>query len=67
MSRRFLFLLPLILIAALGIGLWFGLQRDPQALPSALINKPVPEFPWRPSKGPRGVSAGTTSWAKSRW
>lgn len=44
MSRRFLFLLPLVLIAALGIGFWFGLQRDPQALPSALINKPVPEF-----------------------
>ncbi len=42
--RRVLFVLPVIIFA--GISIWFaiGLQRDPKILPSALIDKPVPEF-----------------------
>lgn len=44
MARRLLFFAPLIIVVVLGIYFAFGLQRDPQDLPSALINQPVPEF-----------------------
>ncbi len=42
--KRVLFVLPLVIFV--GISVWFaiGLQRDPSVLPSALIDKPVPEF-----------------------
>jgi cytochrome c biogenesis protein CcmG, thiol:disulfide interchange protein DsbE len=45
-SRRALFLLPLILFLALAAYLWRGLSpdRDPQLLPSAMIDKPEPGF-----------------------
>jgi cytochrome c biogenesis protein CcmG/thiol:disulfide interchange protein DsbE len=36
--------LPLIIFAALAVLFWRGLSLDPQAMPSALLNKPVPEF-----------------------
>lgn len=44
--RRALFLLPLVLFLALAAYLWRGLDpdRDPQLLPSALIDKPAPVF-----------------------
>ncbi len=44
MRARIIFLLPLVVF--LGLALWFaiGLTRDPSVLPSALIDKPVPEF-----------------------
>lgn len=38
------FVLPLAVFAALVILLWRGLDLDPQRLPSALIDKPAPEF-----------------------
>lgn len=42
--RRLLYLLPLAAFAA--IALWFaiGLTRDPSKLPSALLDRPAPEF-----------------------
>lgn len=44
MSRKFLLLLPALLLAGL-VALFFkGLSGDPSTLPSALINKPVPAF-----------------------
>ena len=43
MARKML-LLPLLAFLALGGLLLRGLQLDPQALPSALINRPFPEF-----------------------
>lgn len=43
MSRKWLFL-PLIIVIAIGILLFAGLQQDPRKLSSALINKPIPEF-----------------------
>lgn len=43
MARLKLFL-PLIIFAALAVLFWRGLSLDPQAMPSALLNKPVPEF-----------------------
>ncbi len=36
--------LPLSIFIILAIFLWRGLYLDPQRLPSALINKPVPQF-----------------------
>ncbi|SDK27985.1 DsbE family thiol:disulfide interchange protein [Microbulbifer yueqingensis] len=43
MARLKLFL-PLIIFAALALLFWRGLSLDPQEMPSALLNKPVPEF-----------------------
>ena len=37
-------LLPLIVFAAIGVFLWRGLSLDPGKLPSALIDRPAPEF-----------------------
>lgn len=41
---RLLLFIPLALFFILGIFLWKGLSIDPRELPSALINKPFPEF-----------------------
>jgi cytochrome c biogenesis protein CcmG, thiol:disulfide interchange protein DsbE len=41
---RWLLFIPLILFIGLGIFLYQGLSIDPTALPSALINKPFPDF-----------------------
>jgi len=38
------YLIPLALFVVLVVFLAIGLTRDPQELPSALINKPAPEF-----------------------
>jgi cytochrome c biogenesis protein CcmG/thiol:disulfide interchange protein DsbE len=44
--RRFIYLLPVVLFVAVAIYFVMALDpnRDPKALPSALINKPAPEF-----------------------
>ncbi len=42
--RRFLLFLPLILFMVLGFFLYKGLYLNPQAMPSALEGRPVPEF-----------------------
>lgn len=44
MIRRVFFLLPVIVFAAMATYFAVGLQRDPSILPSALIDKPVPNF-----------------------
>ncbi len=38
------YILPIIVFLIIGAGLGIGLTRDPSTLPSALIDKPVPEF-----------------------
>ena len=43
-SKRLSYLLPVVVFVVIGVGLGIGLTRDPSTLPSALINKPVPEF-----------------------
>ena len=48
---RAMFLLPLLLFAALTVALAWGLTRNPEVLPSPLIGKPVPEFSLPPVKG----------------
>ena len=42
--RRLLFLLPALVVVVIGLGLGFGLTRDAQEIPSALIDRPVPGF-----------------------
>ena len=42
--RRLIFILPVVLFAAVLVGFFAGLGRDPSRLPSTMIGKPVPEF-----------------------
>ena len=42
--KRLLFFLPLLAFGVLSVYLGFGLTRDPQKVPSALIDKPAPVF-----------------------
>ena len=51
MLRRLLFALPLLGFAAVAVWFLHGLGRDPAAIPSALIDKPVPEFRLPPLDG----------------
>jgi len=49
--RSWLTLLPLIGFLALAIVFWHGLTGDPSTIPSALVNKPVPDFTLQPVPG----------------
>ncbi|MBO6720115.1 MAG: DsbE family thiol:disulfide interchange protein [Rhizobiaceae bacterium] len=49
--RNVLAFMPLAVAAVLGVVLAWGLTRDPSALPSTLIGKPVPAFELPPVKG----------------
>jgi cytochrome c biogenesis protein CcmG/thiol:disulfide interchange protein DsbE len=49
--RRWLYLMPVLVFAGVGIGLALGLTRDPSILPSALIGKAVPTFDLPPVQG----------------
>lgn len=42
--RRILYLLPLLIFLGLSIYFAIGLGQDPKEIPSALIDKPVPQF-----------------------
>ncbi len=44
MARRLFFLLPAGLFAVLVVAFAMGLQHDPNLLPSAMINRPTPDF-----------------------
>jgi cytochrome c biogenesis protein CcmG/thiol:disulfide interchange protein DsbE len=50
-QHRWLFLLPVALFALVGLLLGLGLTRDPTALPSAMLGKPVPVFDLQPIPG----------------
>ncbi|MBM3569635.1 MAG: DsbE family thiol:disulfide interchange protein [Alphaproteobacteria bacterium] len=55
---RLRYLLPLGLFVVLGLFLLVGLQLKPREIPSALIDKPVPEFDLPPVQGrQRGLAA----------
>ena len=43
-SKRWLFLIPLLLFIVLGVFLARGLFLDPKLVPSPLIDKPAPQF-----------------------
>jgi cytochrome c biogenesis protein CcmG/thiol:disulfide interchange protein DsbE len=42
--RRLLFVLPILLFVVLAGYFFLGLKRDPALLPSALLDKPAPDF-----------------------
>jgi cytochrome c biogenesis protein CcmG/thiol:disulfide interchange protein DsbE len=44
MARKLLFLLPVALFAVLVVAFAVGLRHDPHLLPSALIDRPAPDF-----------------------
>ena len=44
MVRKLLFLLPAVLFAVLVVAFAVGLRHDPHLLPSALIDRPAPDF-----------------------
>lgn len=44
LTRKIIYLLPLMLFIALGLYFWKGLGLDPRALPSTLIGQPAPAF-----------------------
>ena len=50
-SRRLTYLLPLAVLAILGIFLGIGLTLDPRLVPSPLVGKPVPDFQLPPVQG----------------
>ena len=60
--RRLVFLLPIVIVAALLAAVWLGLDpdRDPSALPSALVGKPAPvvDLPGLADGAPRLTLAG---------
>lgn len=51
LSRRLALAVPAIAFVGVALGFAFGLRRDPSELPSALLNKPVPQFDLPPVKG----------------
>lgn len=56
--KRALYLAPLLAFAAIAVWFAIGLGRDPQLLPSALIDRPAPEFtlPAVPGHGQPGLN-----------
>jgi cytochrome c biogenesis protein CcmG/thiol:disulfide interchange protein DsbE len=54
--RRLLYLIPVAVFVAVGIGLAVGLTRDPGTLPSALLDHPVPAFELPGLDGGEGFS-----------
>jgi cytochrome c biogenesis protein CcmG/thiol:disulfide interchange protein DsbE len=55
--RRLLYLIPVAVFVAVGVGLAVGLTRDPGTLPSALIDHPVPAFDLPALDGGEGFSS----------
>jgi cytochrome c biogenesis protein CcmG/thiol:disulfide interchange protein DsbE len=50
-SRLWIALIPVVVFAGLAALFWKGLSGEPSKIPSALINKPVPEFTLEPVPG----------------
>ena len=42
--RRIVFIIPIFVFAVIGAFFAYGLTRDPSAIPSQLINRPLPDF-----------------------
>ena len=57
--RRLSYAIPVVVFVALALVLAWGLDRNPQQIPSALISKPVPQFSLPPVQGRTlGLSSG---------
>ncbi|CAO3441513.1 Cytochrome c-type biogenesis protein CcmG/DsbE, thiol:disulfide oxidoreductase [Azospirillum argentinense] len=58
--RRLIYLLPLLLFVGVGVAFLRGFDRDPRDIPSALIDKPAPDFSLPPLPGHKeGLSNAT--------
>lgn len=55
MKQRLKFLLPLFIFVFILFFFWWGLGRDPNLLPSMLVNKPIPAFSY-----PSLIDSGTS-------
>lgn len=64
MRGRLIFLLPLGLFLVLAIYFAVGLTKDPKIIPSALIDKPAPEFTLPPITGGTGPGFSTADLKK---
>jgi len=53
-QRRLFYLLPLAVFLVMAVYFAIGLTKDPKILPSALIDKPVPDFTLPPIEGGPG-------------
>lgn len=51
MDKRLIYLAPLGVFLAVMVYFWIGLDLNPRKLPSALIDRPVPEFELPPIQG----------------
>lgn len=57
--RHLIYVMPLVAFAGVTVAFAWGLTRNPQELPSALIGKPVPTFSLPPVQGRAlGLSSG---------
>ena len=52
--KRWAYFIPVAVLAVLVMYFVLGLQRDPKILPSALLDKPVPDFNLSAIEGGRG-------------
>lgn len=59
-TRYLVFLIPLILFAALITFLGIGLNRDPKYVPSPLIGKPLPTFSLPELENPENITSNET-------
>ena len=65
-SRLWPVLLPVIVFAGLAALFWKGLSGTPNEIPSALINKPVPDFVLDPVPGLDAPGFGTADLKKGK-
>lgn len=65
-ARLWVVLIPIILFAALAGLFWKGLSGNPSQVPSALINKPVPDFVLDPIPGLDVPGFATTDLQKGK-
>ncbi len=65
--KRLVAILPLFLALGIGAASWWGLNpdRDPNAIPSVLIGKPVPEFDLPPIAGIKTLGVATADLVKN--
>lgn len=57
-TRRLIYAVPLLVLAVMAVHFWRGLGGDPHAVPSPLIDQPVPAFALAPLAGrERGLSS----------
>lgn len=68
-KQRLLLFIPLLVFVMLALFFWRGLSLDPNAMPSALLNKPVPSFelPVLPApENPPGLTTANQELLKGR-